>query len=280
MRVAAIDGRLCLGTDRGWVDVAVSSGHRFDADPQAAYDRWAEFTQWASGYSPNGEPALVRGEFGAPVPRPRQVFGAGLNYADHAGEADLELPAAPLIFAKYPSCISGPAEPLVVSTDSVDWEVELVVVIGAHSRNLPVSEAWTAVAGLTVGQDVSDRTLQWSGGATPQFSLGKSGPGFGPIGPVLVTPDELVDRDDLAIECRLNGEVVQSSRTRHLIFDVPALVAYLSSHVTLLPGDLIFTGTPAGVGMARTPPRYLAGGDELVSTIEGIGEFTTRVTAA
>jgi 2,4-didehydro-3-deoxy-L-rhamnonate hydrolase len=109
MRVAAIDGRLCLGTDRGWVDVAVSSGRRFDADPQAAYDRWAEFTQWASGYSPNGEPALVRGEFGAPVPRPRQVFGA-----------DLELPAAPLIFAKYPSCISGPAEPLVVSTDSGD----------------------------------------------------------------------------------------------------------------------------------------------------------------
>jgi 2,4-didehydro-3-deoxy-L-rhamnonate hydrolase len=278
MRIATVDGRLCLGTDRGWADVAASSGGRFDADPQAIYERWAEFTGWAGGYSPGGEPSLVTGEFGAPVPRPRQAFGAGLNYADHAGEAGLELPIAPLIFAKYPSCISGPADPLIVSTDSIDWEVELVAVIGTRSRHVPASEAWGAVAGLTIGQDISDRTLQWSGGATPQFSLGKSGPGFGPIGPVLVTPEELADRDDLAIECRLNGEVVQSSRTRHLIFGVPALVAYLSSHVILLPGDLIFTGTPAGVGMARTPPRYLADGDELVSTIEGIGEFTTRVT--
>jgi 2,4-diketo-3-deoxy-L-fuconate hydrolase len=278
MRIATVDGRLCLGTDRGWADVAASSGGRFDADPQAIYERWAEFTGWADGYSPGGEPSLVTGELGAPVPRPRQAFGAGLNYADHAGEAGLELPIAPLIFAKYPSCISGPADPLIVSTDSIDWEVELVAVIGTRSRHVPASEAWGAVAGLTIGQDISDRTLQWSGGATPQFSLGKSGPGFGPIGPVLVTPEELADRDDLAIECRLNGEVVQSSRTRHLIFGVPALVAYLSSHVTLLPGDLIFTGTPAGVGMARTPPRYLADGDELVSTIEGIGEFTTRVT--
>src|ERR1700761_1402405 len=279
MRIATVDERLCLGTDLGWVDVAASSGGRFDADPQAVYERWAEFTEWARGYSPAAGPSLVTGEFGAPAPRPRQAFGAGLNYADHAGEAGLELPIAPLIFAKYASCISGPADPLVVSTDSIDWEVELVAVIGARSRHVPAGEAWAAVAGLTIGQDISDRTLQWSGGATPQFSLGKSGPGFGPIGPVLVTPDELADRDDLAIECRLNGEVVQSSRTRHLIFGVPALVAYLSSHVTLLPGDLIFTGTPAGVGMARTPPRYLKDGDELVSTIEGIGEFTTRVAA-
>jgi 2-keto-4-pentenoate hydratase/2-oxohepta-3-ene-1,7-dioic acid hydratase in catechol pathway len=278
MRIATVDDRLCLGTDRGWADVAASSGGQFEADPQAVYERWAEFSRWASSYSPAAGPSLVTGELGAPAPRPRQAFGAGLNYADHAGESGLELPAAPLIFAKYASCISGPADPLVISTGSIDWEVELVAVIGARSRHVPASEAWAAVAGLTIGQDISDRTLQWSGGATPQFSLGKSGPGFGPTGPVLVTPDELADRDDLAIECRLNGEVVQSSRTRHLIFGVPALVAYLSSHVTLLPGDLIFTGTPAGVGMARTPPRYLTDGDELVSTIEGIGEFITRVT--
>ena len=280
MKIASVDGRLCLHTDRGWADVAAASGGRFDADPQAVYGRWAEFTGWADGYSPAAGLIAVTGEFGAPAPRPRQVFGAGLNYADHAGEAGLELPIAPLIFAKYTSCISAPADPLVISTDSVDWEVELVVVIGAHSRHVPVSQAWAAVAGLTIGQDISDRTLQWSGGATPQFSLGKSGPGFGPIGPVLVTPDELAEPGDLAIECRLNGEVVQSSRTRHLIFDVPALVAHLSRHVTLLPGDLIFAGPPSGVGMARTPPRYLAAGDELTSVIEGIGEFTTRVVGA
>jgi 2-keto-4-pentenoate hydratase/2-oxohepta-3-ene-1,7-dioic acid hydratase in catechol pathway len=160
----------------------------------------------AGGYSPTAELAPVTGEFGAPVPRPRQAFGAGLNYADHAGEAGLELPIAPLIFAKYASCIRGPADPLVVGTDSIDWEVELVVAIGARSRHVPAGQAWAAVAGLTIGQDISDRTLQWSGGATPQFSLGKSGPGFGPVGPVLVTPDELADGDELVSAIEGIGE--------------------------------------------------------------------------
>lgn len=280
MRIANVGGRLCLAAAGGWIDVAESSEGRFDADPQAVYDRWSEFTEWAATAAATEEHALVSGGFGPPVPRPAQVFGVGLNYADHAGEAALELPSEPLIFAKFPSCISGPDDPLAIGVDNVDWEVELVVVLGARCRSVRPEDAWNAVAGLTVGQDISDRALQWSGGAAPQFSLGKSGPGFGPIGPVVVTPDELGDRNDLGIECRLNGEVVQSSRTHHLIFDVPALISYLSARVTLLPGDLIFTGTPAGVGMARTPQRYLRDGDELVSTIEAIGQFTTRVVAA
>ncbi len=279
MRIASVDGRLCLVTPGGYLDVANSSDGRFDADPQAVYERWHEFTDWARSYPPErGVP--VRGELGPPVPRPAQVFGIGLNYADHASEAALEIPAAPLVFAKFPSCVSGPSVDLRITADTIDWEVELVVVIGTHCSIVPARDAWEVVAGLTVGQDISDRQLQWSGGATPQFSLGKSGPGFGPVGPALVTPDELADPNDLAIECRLNGELVQSSRTSNLIFDVPALIEYLSSLVTLLPGDLIFTGTPSGVGMARTPQRYLHDGDELASSIEGVGEFTIRISAA
>lgn len=279
MRIASVDGRLCLVTPDGYLDVAHASNGRFDADPQAVYERWQEFTGWARSSPPSGALPL-RGKLGPPVPRPAQVFGVGLNYADHASEAALEFPAIPLIFAKFPSCISGPAEDLRITADTIDWEVELVVVIGARCHLVRAQHAWDVVAGLTVGQDISDRQLQWSGGETPQFSLGKSGPGFGPVGPVLVAPGELADPNDLAIKCRLNGEVVQNSRTSNLIFDVPALIEHLSSHVTLLPGDLIFTGTPAGVGMTRTPQRYLRDGDELVSSIEGIGEFTVRVSAA
>jgi len=150
------------------------------------------------------------------------------------------------------------------------------VVIGARARDVGSGDAWAAVAGLTVGQDISDRALQLAG-ATPQFSLGKSRPGYGPIGPWLVTPDEFDDPDDLAISCTLNGEVVQAARTASLIHSVPSIVSYLSSVVVLWPGDVIFTGTPAGVGFTRTPPRYLAGGDELVSSIQGIGELRTQV---
>lgn len=129
MRIASVDGRLCLVTPGGYLDVANSSNGRFDADPQAVYERWHEFTDWARSYPPErGVP--VRGELGPPVPRPAQVFGIGLNYADHAGEAALEIPAAPLVFAKFPSCVSGPSEDLRITADTIDWEVELVVVIG------------------------------------------------------------------------------------------------------------------------------------------------------
>ena len=131
------------------------------------------------------------------------------------------------------------------------------------------------IAGLTIGQDISDRQLQLAG-ATPQFSLGKSRPGYGPIGPWLVTPDDFDDPNDLAISCTLNGEIVQAARTSSLIHDVPSIVSYLSSVVALLPGDVIFTGTPAGVGFTRTPPRFLAAGDVLVSSIQGIGELRTE----
>jgi 2,4-diketo-3-deoxy-L-fuconate hydrolase len=276
MRFAVLDDRPVLIDAAGVVDVHEASQGRFGPDPMACYDLWGSLVAWAAGNASAADHRALPDDpgFGPPSPRPRQVFGVGVNYADHAAEAGMALPGDPLIFAKFVSSIAGPADPLLITVPTVDWEVELVAVIGATARNLTAAEAWPAVAGLTIGQDISDRKLQLAG-ATPQFSLGKSRPGYSPTGPWLVTPDEFDDRDDLAISCSVNGEIVQQARTASLIHGVPSIVRYLSSVVTLLPGDVIFTGTPAGVGFTRTPPRFLAGGDVLVSSIDGIGELRT-----
>ncbi|WIX98295.1 fumarylacetoacetate hydrolase family protein [Amycolatopsis mongoliensis] len=277
MRLASAGGRLQLQEGTELVDVATASGDRFPADPQAIYPRWDEFRDWAAGRAPARGPIAPPAQAGAPAPRPGQSVGIGVNYADHAAEAAIDLPTVPVVFPKFSSCIADPSAPLALSGDSVDWEVELVVVIGRTARRVDETDAWSHVAGLTIGQDISDRVLQFTGPAPQQFGIGKSLPGFGPIGPWLVTPDELADPDDLEITCRLNGEIVQQSRTKHLIFGVPDLVAYLSRQLTLNPGDVIFTGTPAGVGYGRNPAVYLRPGDELVSCIEGLGELVTQV---
>lgn len=184
------------------------------------------------------------------------------------------------MFTKFPSCITGPYGDIELPPGGhVDWEVELVAVIGRHAHRVPAARALEHVAGYAVGQDISERVLQLAA-APPQFSLGKSLPGFGPAGPWLVTLDEFADSGDLALGCETNGEPVQSSRTSQLIFGVPALVASLSATLPLLPGDVIFTGTPAGVGLGRNPQRWLADGDVLTSHIEGIGEMRHRFAAA
>ncbi|MEQ3554485.1 fumarylacetoacetate hydrolase family protein [Pseudonocardia nematodicida] len=273
-------GRLCLLSGDELVDVARASGGRFDADPQQVYPRWPELREWAAG-RPQADPRTAPPpDAGAPAPYPRQCFGIGLNYADHVGESGLQTPTEPVVFGKFASCLTGPGAPLVLPSDTVDWEVELVVVIGREARRVPERVAWEHVAGLTIGQDLSDRALQFSGPAPQQFGLGKSLPGFGPTGPWLVTPDELDDPDDLEISCTLNGATVQHSRTTHLIFDVRSLVAYLSGRLPLHPGDVIFTGTPAGIGSGRDPQVFLRPGDELVSRIEGLGRLVTRVATA
>jgi 2-keto-4-pentenoate hydratase/2-oxohepta-3-ene-1,7-dioic acid hydratase in catechol pathway len=205
------------------------------------------------------------------------VFAIGLNYRDHAAESGMPVPDAPATFTKFPTCITGPCADVELPSTAVDWEVELVVVIGLRAHRVAEGAAWTHVAGLTVGQDLSERIVQWAGGG--QFSLGKSFPGFGPLGPCLVTPDALADADDLAIRCAVNGEVVQSSRTSDMVFGVPRLIAELSAVVPLLPGDVIFTGTPAGIGATRKPPRFLQPGDVVTSAIEGIGELRNRCVA-
>ena len=270
MRIANLNGRLTVVTKRGAVDVETHSDGRFAADPGSVYARWDEFRSWAAAVSDDDGAPFAMEDLGAPSPCPSQVFAVGLNYAPHAAEAGLAMPTDPLVFTKFPSCITGPYAAVALPTEIVDWEVELVAVIGRTASNVSANNAWSYVAGLTVGQDLSEREVQARGPA-PQFSLGKSFPGFGPTGPWLVTVDEFADPDDLGIECAIDGEVVQQARTGDLLFSVPALIAYISAICPLLPGDIVFTGTPDGTGAGRSPQRFLRPGEVLTSGIEGIG---------
>ena len=182
------------------------------------------------------------------------------------------------MFTKFPTSIVGPTATVELPSENVDWEAELVVVIGQYTYRVDAEKAWDHVAGLTAGQDLSERTVQLAG-PVPQFSMGKSFPGFGPVGPVFVTVDEFDDPDSLDISCSVDGDVLQSASTSQMIFGVTELVSKLSYVCPLLPGDLIFTGTPSGVGMARQPARYLAPNSTLVTTIEHIGELRNRLVA-
>jgi 2,4-didehydro-3-deoxy-L-rhamnonate hydrolase len=280
MRIANVAGRLTIVTPAGGIDVERASAGHFAADPAAVYERWAEFVAWAADLDTTAAETLDESALGAPSPRPAQVFAIGLNYGAHALEAGYDIPEVPLTFTKFPTCITGPHGELPIPGDSVDWEVELVAVVGRRAENVGTADAWSYIAGLTVGQDYSERRVQTLG-QTPQFSLGKSFPGFGPTGPWLVTLDEFDDVDDLLLECTVNGTLMQSGRTRDMIVSVPGLISRLSAVCPLLPGDLVFTGTPEGVGSGRTPPVFLRPGDDVISTIEGIGAIRQRcVTAA
>ena len=280
MRIANLSGRLVLLHEGKAVDVEQASKGAFGSEPQAVYERWEEFTAWAAGADLTGGTAFGPQDLGSPAPAPRQVLAVGLNYRDHAAESGFEAPKGlPPVFTKFVTSVSGPVTDVRLPKGGhTDWEVELVAVIGRRAHQVSAADAWGHIAGLAVGQDISERIIQLAGPA-PQFSLGKSYPGFAPIGPWLVTPDEFENPDDLELRCTVNGEEVQKGRTRDLIFSVPALIVGLSAVVPLLPGDVIFTGTPAGVGLGRDPQRWLAEGDELVSTIEGIGELRQRFTA-
>ncbi|MFJ5775631.1 fumarylacetoacetate hydrolase family protein [Streptomyces sp. NPDC093094] len=287
MRLAHIDGRLVVRGPEGFVDAEEASRGRFGPDAQTALADWDAFSSWAREFlaSPEaaGAPVVTPGDdavWGPPVPRPAQIFAVGLNYRDHIAESKLSVPAEPAVFTKFRTSLTGHESAVVLPDGLVDWEAELVVVIGRHCHRATRGTAWSHVAGLTVGQDLSERRLQLTGPA-PQFSLGKSYPGFAPLGPELVSTDEFADPDDLELGCRLEGgEVLQKSRTSEMVFDVPELITRLSAVCPLLPGDLIFTGTPAGVGGARTPQKFLAPGDVLLTWIEGIGTLRSPMLAA
>ncbi len=282
IRLANAAGRAMLVAAAGLVDLEQVSSGRFPADPMAAIREWPALLEWAGGRTDldGGDDAAailehVGSDLGPPIPRPSKVFGIGMNYRAHAEEAGLEIPKSPVVFTKFPSCLVGPRADVVLSSAYVDWEVELVVVIGRGGRRIPAARALDHVAGYCVGQDISDRKLQFAD-KPPQFSMGKSLDTYGPLGPVLVSLDAFPDPNDLALSCDVGGERMQAARTSDLIFSVPELVVYLSSLCTLEPGDLIFTGTPSGVGSTRNPRRYLAAGEEIVSTIERIGRLVNR----
>ncbi|MGW1295417.1 fumarylacetoacetate hydrolase family protein [Streptomyces sp. NPDC002533] len=286
MRLANIDGRLAIKGPRGYIDAARAGDGRFGPDAQGALSDWEAFSSWARDFlaSPGAANAPLVGTepgavWGPPVPRPAQIFAIGLNYRDHIAESNLSVPSEPAVFTKFPTSLTGHDAAVALPDGLVDWEAELVVVIGRPCHRATRETAWSHVAGLTVGQDLSERRLQLTGPA-PQFSLGKSYPGFAPTGPELVTTDEFADPGDLEIGCRLEGgEVLQKGRTSAMVFDVPELITRLSAVCPLLPGDLVFTGTPAGVGGARTPQKFLAPGDVLETWIEGIGTLRTRLLA-
>ncbi|MGN7861081.1 fumarylacetoacetate hydrolase family protein [Microbacterium sp. 22303] len=280
MRIANHDGRSLLVIDeQHGVDIAEASNGQFGPTPEAVLQNWDEFTLWAKTLDTAALPTLPieRSLLGSPSPMPRQVIAVGLNYSAHAAESGFDLPdQLPPTFTKFVSSITGPDTDVQLPPGGhTDWEVELVVIIGRAGHCIAEADAWDHVAGLSVGQDLSERISQLQGPA-PQFSLGKSFPGFAPIGPWLVTPDDVGNRDDLALGCAIDGEIVQEGRTRDLLFPVAALIARLSATITLLPGDVIFTGTPAGVGVGRTPARFLQPGESLRSWIEGIGELNQR----
>lgn len=276
MRIANLAGRATIVTDAGGVDVATASGGRFGPDLHAVYDDWAAFRAAAPGLT--GDAVRIDETLlGPPAPRPTQVFAIGLNYRAHAAESGAAIPGTPATFTKFPTCLTGPFADVALPSGHVDWEVELVLVIGARAERVAEADGWDHVAGVTVGQDLSERVVQFAAGG--QFCLGKSYPGFGPTGPWLVTSDELDHPDDLALGCSVDGEVVQDSRTSDMAFTVPQLIAELSAVLPLLPGDIVFTGTPSGVGVARTPPRFLEAGQLLETTIEGIGTIRNRMVA-
>ncbi|MDP9026569.1 MAG: fumarylacetoacetate hydrolase family protein [Actinomycetota bacterium] len=286
MRIANNSGRLALVDGDHMLDVESASGGAFLADPMSIFDRWSELSDWAATVDIAGHPdatALSDATLDAPSPRPRQVFGIGLNYADHAAESGLPLPEKPVVFTKFSSSVAGPDVEVRLPGETVDWEAELVVVIATGGRHIPVAEARSHIAGFTVGQDLSERTVQWQD-QPPQFSIGKSFEKFAPTGPSIVTLDELPHADALAISATIitvdgTESVMQDGNTDQLVFSVDELIARLSEIVELLPGDLIFTGTPPGVGAGRDPKRFLVAGETLVTEIEGIGQITQRFVA-
>jgi len=283
MKLANVEGRACIVSEDGGFDLAAASAGLFASLVDDVVPVLDEVREWMASSSPELDPTLAIAALGSdlqrlgpPVTRPVQVFAIGLNYADHADETGMELPEQPMVFTKWTSSLAGPGAVVTLPADTVDWEVELVAVIGRGGRDIAATDALNHIAGYCIGQDISERRLQMA--STPaQFSLAKSLRNFSPIGPWLTTLDEVSDPMDLAIGCeREGGQVLQQSRTANLIFDVEQLVEYLSARVELLPGDVIFTGTPDGVGVGRRPRVFIEPGWVITSSIQDLGSMRTE----
>jgi len=232
----------------------------------------ARLEEWldANGDNLNEIPSGSR--LGSPVARPSKIICIGLNYRKHAEESGMAVPEVPIIFMKATSSLCGPFDPIYIPRNSVqtDWEVELAVVIGKRAKYVSKENAMDYVAGYCVHNDVSERDFQLRHGG--QWVKGKSADNFAPLGPVLVTKTEIKDPHNLRLWLKVNGKMLQDSTTSDLVFDIPTLIEHLSQYMTLLPGDVISTGTPAGVGMGLTPPTYLKVGDVVELGIDGLGE--------
>src|SRR5271163_3729967 len=246
MRIASRLGRSVIVEGNLCVDIENASRGAFGHQIDNLYADWPGFLEWARTSAPSPDQPFEVSELDAPVQRPRQVFAIGLNYLDHAAESGVHAPPSPAVFTKFPTCLVGPTATIELPSINVDWEVELVAVIGRIADRVSEDDAWNHVAGVTVGQDISERAVQM-------------------VGPVL--------------QCSVAGRVLQKGRTSQMVFSVSELIAAISQVCPLLPGDLLFTGTPPGVGMARTPQEFLQPGTTLVSEIEDIGKLVNPVVA-
>ena len=277
LRFGSIGGRAhaFFGDDRQPSAVDIERTLGLPADPMLCIAHWDEMRTRLDELAKGSSRPVQLTELDCPIPRPSQLFAVGLNYRKHAEEMNSQIPSQPLVFAKFPSSLNSPTGTVTIVGDTCDYESEVVVVIAKGGRDIPVSEAWNHIAGLCAGQDVSDRGLQYAG-APPQFSLGKSRRGFSPIGPWVGDVREHPRRDTLTIGCSVNGETRQSTEIHDMIFPIDQVVSFLSSIVELRSGDLIYTGSPSGVGHGMKPPKYLQPGDVIETTLEGVGTIVNR----
>ncbi len=285
MRFANLNGRAALvvadsdDVDRA-IDIERGTNGTLGSQPEVYVHlaNHAALAELATSAVPTDWPALDPTSLGAPVPRPPKGLGVGLNYRTHALESGLTLPTEPHLFGKTDNCVCGPFDDVIAPAGrhEIDFEAEVVIAFGRTCKGASEADAWSYVAGVTCGQDISDRGEQFRL-PIKQFTIAKSYDTFGPTGPFLVTPDEFDDRDALDLTGTVSGEVMQSANTSDLIFGVPALVAWLSRFMTFGPGDLVWTGTPGGVGEARKPQRFLKDGDIIETTIGRVGTMRNRV---
>jgi 2,4-didehydro-3-deoxy-L-rhamnonate hydrolase len=280
MIFANVSGRASIIIDDRVLDIESASGRQFSSDPMIMSDLAHHDALRGLAESADAESLglLDPSSLGAPVPRPGKGFGVGLNYRTHAEESGRDLPTEPHLFGKSENVVCGPYDTITLPTgrDHIDYECELVIVFGRVAKGVSADDAWSYLAGVTAGQDLSDRAEQFRP-PIKQFTIAKSYDQFGPIGPFMMTPDELPDPNALSIETRLNGTVMQSSNTSDLIFSVPQLVQWLTRFMTFKPGDMVWTGTPGGVGEARTPPVFLRNGDVLETALGGVGLMRNRI---
>lgn len=267
-KLGSFSGKAILIKDDNYYDIdTISNGDIASNSIEAlsVTDKLNQLNEKLDNFEPTGNINNVKLD---PPVIPRNVFAVGLNYKKHAEESNMQIPSFPMVFTKHSTCISGPKSDIEMKSDMVDYEAELVCVIGKGGKDIKEKDAWNHVAGLCIGQDISDRPVQFHA-TPPQFNLGKSFDTFGPIGPYITSIDDLDDKESLALKCWVNDELRQETLTDDLIFDIPSLISYISEFITLNTGDLIFTGTPAGVG--ATQGKFLKDGDLLKTTIDGLG---------
>ena len=273
-KLANIKGRAALLNEESFYDLEKISEGNLSHDTTNALFHLEELDELNNKLNDLEETGKIsEAEFDAPISFPKNCYAVGLNYRNHAEEANMTIPEVPMVFTKHTSCLVGATADVEMRSNYVDYEAELVVVIGLSGKDISKDQAWNHVAGLCVGQDISDRPAQFAS-TPPMFNLGKSFDTFGPMGPALVSPDSLPNKESLVIECKVNDEIRQNDNTDDLIFDVPTIISYLSEIVTLNTGDVIFTGTPGGVGVSQG--KFLKDGDIITTSIKGLGSLINK----